>query len=96
MAEFTPSNIWKLARMWGIVLLANFAGTLFAALFYAFAPALTPELKSGMLEISRQISMLCWFTPGTAAIQWRMPPSIPPSVAHAAPNKSDMKVQNDR
>jgi hypothetical protein len=59
MAEFTPGNLWKLARMWGIVLLANFAGTLFAALFCTFTPVLSPELKSGMLEISRQL-----MTPG--------------------------------
>ena len=60
-AEFTPSNIGKLARMWGIVLLANFAGTLFAALFCTFTPVLAPELKSGMLEISRHITTPGWF-----------------------------------
>ena len=61
MAEFTPGNLWKLARMWGIVLLANFAGTLFAALFCTFTPVLTPELKDGMLEISRQLMTPGWF-----------------------------------
>lgn len=55
MAEFTWDNFWKLARMWGVVLIANFAGTLFAALFSTFTPVLTPELFSGMLDISRQI-----------------------------------------
>src|ERR1700751_607017 len=43
MAEFNLDNIWKLGRMWGIVLLANFAGTLFAALFCTYTPVLTPE-----------------------------------------------------
>ena len=61
MAAFTPGNLWKLARMWGIVLLANFAGTLFAALFCTFTPVLTPELTSGMLDISRQIMTPGWF-----------------------------------
>lgn len=60
MAALTPGNLWKLARMWGIVLLANFAGTLFAALFCTFTPVLTPELKSGMLEISRQLMTPGW------------------------------------
>ena len=54
MAEFTPGNLAKLARMWSIVLVANFAGTLFAALFCTFTPVLAPELKDAMLEISRQ------------------------------------------
>ena len=55
MAEFTGRNLLKLGRMWGVVLLANFAGTLFAALFCAFTPVLTPELYSSMLEISRHL-----------------------------------------
>jgi formate-nitrite transporter family protein len=55
MAEFTWNNLWQLARMWGVVLVANFAGTLFAALFSTFTPVLTPELYGGMLDISRQI-----------------------------------------
>jgi formate/nitrite transporter FocA (FNT family) len=55
MAEFTARNLFKLGRMWGVVLLANFAGTLFAALFCAFTPVLTPELYGSMLEISRHL-----------------------------------------
>jgi formate/nitrite transporter FocA (FNT family) len=55
MAELGATNLAKLARMWGVVLLANFIGTLFAALFYNYTPVLTPELKSGMLDISRHI-----------------------------------------
>jgi len=42
------------ARIWGVVLLANLAGTLFAALFCTFTPVLTTELKDGMIELSRQ------------------------------------------
>jgi formate-nitrite transporter family protein len=55
MAQFTRSNLVKLVRLWGLVLLANFAGTLFAALFCAFTPVLTPELYASMLEISRHL-----------------------------------------
>jgi formate/nitrite transporter FocA (FNT family) len=55
MAEFTTRNVARLARMWGIVLLANFAGTFFAALFCTYTPVLDPELKAEMLEISRLI-----------------------------------------
>jgi formate-nitrite transporter family protein len=60
MAEFTPTNLWKLGRMWGIVLVANFVGTLFAALFCRFTPVLTPELGAGMLEISRHLLAHGW------------------------------------
>jgi formate/nitrite transporter FocA (FNT family) len=60
MAAFNVANVQKLARMWSVVFLANFAGTLFAALFCTFTPVLTPELKNGMLEISRQIMDHGW------------------------------------
>jgi formate/nitrite transporter FocA (FNT family) len=55
MADFTPSNVRRMGTMWGIVLAANLAGTLFAALFCTFTPVISPELRDGMLEISRQI-----------------------------------------
>jgi formate/nitrite transporter FocA (FNT family) len=60
MAEPTLNNLWKLCRMWGIVFLANIAGTLFAALFCNFTPVLTPELRHEMLGISRQIMDHTW------------------------------------
>jgi formate/nitrite transporter FocA (FNT family) len=55
MADLTIGNLFRLGRMWGIVLLANLAGTLFASLFCTFTPVVAPELRDGMLEISRQI-----------------------------------------
>jgi len=61
MAEFTAGNLAKLARMWGIVLVANFAGTLFAALFCTYSPVLTPELYGAMLDISRHVVGPGWF-----------------------------------
>lgn len=57
MAEFSPRNVGRLARMWAIVLAANVAGTLFAALFSTFTPVITPELRDAMIDISRH-SML--------------------------------------
>ncbi len=61
MADFTLGNLGKLSRMWTIVLLANLAGTLFAAMFTFYTPVVTPELRGGMLEISRQILDHGWF-----------------------------------
>lgn len=60
MADFTLQNVWKLCRMWAIVLAANMAGTLFAALFCSFTPVLTPELWHGMLDISRHLMEHSW------------------------------------
>jgi formate-nitrite transporter family protein len=70
MADFTWKNLRRMGSLWGIVLLANLAGTLFAALFCTFTPVLTPELKAGMIEISRQILGHGWgemFFRGVAA-----------------------------
>ena len=55
MAEPTLRNIRSLGQMWAVVLAANLAGTLFAAAICIFTPALTPELRDGMLELSRHI-----------------------------------------
>lgn len=52
-ATFTSRNVRKLTRLWSIVLVANFVGTMGAALFFTYMPALSPELHSGMLEVSR-------------------------------------------
>jgi len=60
MADPSAHNIGLLARIWSVVLLANLMGTLFAALFCTYTPVLTPELKAGMLEISRHILEHGW------------------------------------
>jgi formate-nitrite transporter family protein len=62
MAEPSARSFVQLARIWSIVLAANLAGTLFAALFCTFAPVLTPEVRTGMLEISRQILAPDWLS----------------------------------
>jgi formate-nitrite transporter family protein len=60
MADFTRTNLWRLARLWGVVLLANMAGTLVAAGLCTFTPVLTPELKTAMLDIAGQIMNHSW------------------------------------
>lgn len=58
LKNLSPPMLWQMARLWGIVLAANLTGTLFAALFIAFTPVLTPELYDGMLEVSRSLLKL--------------------------------------
>lgn len=60
MAEFTFENLIKASRMWAIVLAANMAGTLFAALFCRFTPVLTPDLWQAMLDISHHLTGHSW------------------------------------
>ncbi|RZI45019.1 formate/nitrite transporter family protein [Herbaspirillum sp. HC18] len=53
MADPTFANLARAVRMWGIVLAANLFGTFIAAIFITFSPAVSPELRQHMLEISR-------------------------------------------
>jgi formate/nitrite transporter FocA (FNT family) len=58
--NLTFDNLGRTARLWAIVLAANLAGTLFAALFCAYSPVLTPELYGGMLTISQSLLDFSW------------------------------------
>jgi formate/nitrite transporter FocA (FNT family) len=60
IAELTRANLWRLFRLWSVVLLANMAGTLVAAMLCTFTPVLTPELKRAMLDIAVQIIGHSW------------------------------------
>ncbi len=60
LKNLTPKTVWRMARLWLIVLAANFCGTLFAAIFCTFTPALPAELLQGMQEISRDLLALSW------------------------------------
>jgi len=60
IAEPTVANVGRLCRMWGIVLVANVAGTLAAALLCTYTPALTPELKDAMIAISGHVTDHTW------------------------------------
>jgi formate-nitrite transporter family protein len=60
MSAMTFHNLWRLGRLWAIVLLANLVGTLLAALFCTLTPALTAPLYQVMLEISRHLLSHSW------------------------------------
>jgi formate/nitrite transporter FocA (FNT family) len=60
-ADVTWDNVLRMARLWAIVLAANLAGTLFAALFCTFTPVLPADIYNGMLEISRDLLALGWW-----------------------------------
>lgn len=53
MAEPSARHLARAGRMWAIVLAANLAGTLLAALFSSFTPVVGPELREAMLAVSR-------------------------------------------
>jgi len=55
MANTTLASLWRLFRLWGVVLVANIVGTFIAALICTFTPVLTPELKAAMLDIAGKI-----------------------------------------
>jgi formate/nitrite transporter FocA (FNT family) len=57
LARFNRHNLILSTRMWTVVFSANMVGTLVAAAFCSFTPALTPEVHAAMLEVSRH-SML--------------------------------------
>jgi formate/nitrite transporter FocA (FNT family) len=82
MANWSIGNFGRAARLWAVVLLANFAGTLFAAAFCSFTPVIDPELRREMLEISRHALAYGWLdsmfravTAGflIAAMVWLLP-----------------------
>ena len=52
LKDTTPDNLWRVTRLWAIVLAANLTGTLFAAIFCSFAPVLPNELLESMRSIS--------------------------------------------
>jgi formate/nitrite transporter FocA (FNT family) len=60
VAEFTWKNVSRMARLWAIVLAANLAGTLFAALFCTYTPVLPVQLYDGMMTVSRDLLALSW------------------------------------
>ena len=84
IAEPTARNFWCAGRMWAIVLGANLAGTLFAALFCMFTPVIAADLREAMLTISREGVQHEWLallfhgiTAGflMAALVWLIPAS---------------------
>jgi formate-nitrite transporter family protein len=60
IAQFTAENLRRLARMWSVVFIANMTGTFVAALFWTITPAVSPELRAAMIELSRSTMALPW------------------------------------
>jgi formate/nitrite transporter FocA (FNT family) len=54
-------KLWRMTRLWAIVLVANFTGTFVAAMFCTLTPVLPQELLHGMQEISRVLLGLGWW-----------------------------------
>ncbi len=76
------SALGRGARMWGIVLSANLAGTCVAALLCSFTPIIDDSLRAAMLDISRLSIQRDWLTMGLqgvtagflmAAMVWILP-----------------------
>src|SRR5690349_15906504 len=61
LKNFSFEAAWRMLRLWLIVLVANFAGTLFAAAFCRYTPVLPDELKQAMLSISRGLLPIGWW-----------------------------------
>jgi formate/nitrite transporter FocA (FNT family) len=60
LGHLTWHNLWRMGRLWAIVLAANLTGTLVAALFCYFTPAIPGGLLHGMLTISHELLGLGW------------------------------------
>ncbi|HZL31243.1 MAG TPA: formate/nitrite transporter family protein [Pseudolabrys sp.] len=61
LKDLTWANLWRMTRLWAIVLAANLIGSLFAALFCRYTPVLPDDLLHGMLLISRSLLKLTWW-----------------------------------
>ena len=61
LKDLSVDNVWRMGRLWLIVLVANFVGTLFAAAFCRYTPVLPDEIKEGMLALSRALVPVTWW-----------------------------------
>jgi formate/nitrite transporter FocA (FNT family) len=61
LAHPTRRNGLLSLRMWALVLCANIAGTFVSAIFCTFAPVISPEIHTAMLEISRHALAYDWW-----------------------------------
>jgi formate/nitrite transporter FocA (FNT family) len=58
----SPDKLWRMGRLWAIVLTANFVGTFFAAAFCTFTPVLSDDLLNSMQDISRVLLSVSWWS----------------------------------
>ena len=62
LKDLNFENVWRMARLWAIVLVANLAGTLFAAVFCLHSRrCCRPNCCNGMLDISRELTHVGWW-----------------------------------
>jgi formate-nitrite transporter family protein len=61
LKDFTAKNVFNMVRLWTIVLAANLLGTLFAAVFWRFTPAMPHEFYGAALNISGALTQLGWW-----------------------------------
>ena len=82
LVQRTPKMLWCTARLWAVILLANFVGTFLAIAFAVWGGSIPPENVQCMIAISRHFAEHTpWeaFTLGVpagfyvAAIVWMMP-----------------------
>ena len=82
MKDPSPANLGRTGRMWLVVLGANLAGTLAAAIFCSCSPAVDEALRTSMLEVSRHAMDHGWLEMGfrgitagflMAAMVWLLP-----------------------
>ncbi len=82
MAKPSLAGLATLGRVWGIILAANLAGTLLAALFCTFTPVIEPNVRDAMLAVARAAMDKTWLamffqaiTAGflMAAMVWLLP-----------------------
>jgi formate/nitrite transporter FocA (FNT family) len=84
LSNWTSDNFMRTARLWGVVLIANFVGAFAAAAFGVLSPATTPEQFAAFSEISRHfteksfLELLLLGVPAgflIAALSWMLPNS---------------------
>lgn len=61
LKDFSIDKLWRMARLWAIVLAANLAGTLFAAVFCTYFPVIPDALTQSMRAISHEMAALTWW-----------------------------------
>jgi formate/nitrite transporter FocA (FNT family) len=61
LKDFTAKNVFNMARLWAIVLVANLVGVLFAAVFWRFTPAMPDEFYPAALKLSAALIHLGWW-----------------------------------
>lgn len=66
MANPSPRNAWRMARLWGIVLASNVLGTAVIGVFLAVAPVVPAAVDAGMVDVARH-----FFELDAAEMFWR-------------------------